>query len=66
MTKDRVSPTQEEKPMREETGANAEDRQWLSLSSNDRRIFVEALINPQPVNDRLRDTVRRHRQATGT
>ncbi|MER8631523.1 DUF1778 domain-containing protein [Mesorhizobium opportunistum] len=52
--------------MREETGANAEDRQWLSLSSNDHRIFVEVLINPQPVNDRLRDTVRRHRQATGT
>lgn len=26
---------------------------------------MDALINPQPVNDRLRDTVQRYRRATG-
>ncbi|RUU50566.1 hypothetical protein EOD04_33130 [Mesorhizobium sp. M2C.T.Ca.TU.009.01.2.1] len=35
------------------------------MSVNDRKVFVEALTNPRPVNDRLRDTVRRYRQATG-
>jgi uncharacterized protein (DUF1778 family) len=42
-----------------------EEHQRLDLSVRDREAFVEALLNPQPVNDRLRDTVRRYRQATG-
>jgi uncharacterized protein (DUF1778 family) len=42
-----------------------EEHQRLDLSVRDSQAFVEALIDPQPVNDRLRDTVRRYRQATG-
>lgn len=41
------------------------DQPRLDLSVDDRRAIVEALNNPQPVNDRLRDTVRRYRLATG-
>lgn len=42
-----------------------EEHQCLDLSVRDSERFVEALLNPQPVDDRLRDTVRRYRQATG-
>jgi uncharacterized protein (DUF1778 family) len=42
-----------------------EEHQRLDLSVRDSQAFVEALLNPQPVNDRLRDTVRRYRQTTG-
>ncbi len=42
-----------------------EQHQQLDLSARDSRAFVEALLNPKPVNDRLRDTVRRYRGATG-
>jgi uncharacterized protein (DUF1778 family) len=42
-----------------------EEHQRLDLSVRDSQAFVEALINPPPVNDRLRKTVRRYRQATG-
>ncbi|AZO38691.1 DUF1778 domain-containing protein [Mesorhizobium sp. M2A.F.Ca.ET.037.01.1.1] len=40
-------------------------RDGLNLPVNDRKVFIEALTNPRPANDRLRDTVRRYRQATG-
>ncbi len=42
-----------------------EDHQQLALSVRDSEAFVEALLNPQPVNDRLRDTVRRYREQAG-
>ncbi|MBZ9990113.1 DUF1778 domain-containing protein [Mesorhizobium sp. BH1-1-5] len=42
-----------------------EEHERLELSIRDSRAFVDALVNPKPVNDRLRDTVRRYRQATG-
>ncbi|MGO7542382.1 DUF1778 domain-containing protein [Rhizobium ruizarguesonis] len=42
-----------------------EDHQRLDLTVRDSQAFVEALINPTPVNDRLRDTIRRYRQTTG-
>jgi len=42
-----------------------EEHQRLDLSVRDSRAFVDALVNPKPVNDRLRETVRRYRQATG-
>jgi uncharacterized protein (DUF1778 family) len=42
-----------------------EEHQRLDLSVRDSQAFVAALLNPQPVNDRLRDTVRRYREATG-
>jgi uncharacterized protein (DUF1778 family) len=42
-----------------------DDHQRLDLSVRDSQAFVEALLNPQPVNDRLRDTVRRYREETG-
>ncbi len=42
-----------------------EEYQQLELSARDSEAFVEALLNPRPVNDRLRDTVRRYRAATG-
>ena len=41
-----------------------EEHQRIELSVRDSQAFVEALIRPQPVNDRLRDTVRRYRRAT--
>ena len=42
-----------------------EEHQRLELSIRDSEAFVEALLNPRPVNDRLRDTVGRYRRATG-
>ncbi|MBK1663728.1 hypothetical protein CKO38_07295 [Rhodospirillum rubrum] len=42
-----------------------EEHQRLDLSVRDSQAFVEALINPQPVNDRLRDTLERYRRTTG-
>jgi uncharacterized protein (DUF1778 family) len=42
-----------------------EEHQQLELSVRDSKAFVEALLNPRPVNARLRDTVRRYRAATG-
>jgi uncharacterized protein (DUF1778 family) len=41
-----------------------EKHQQLELSVRDSQAFVEALLNPRPVNDRLRETVRRYREAT--
>jgi uncharacterized protein (DUF1778 family) len=41
-----------------------EEHNQLSLSVRDSEAFVDAL-NPKPVNDRLRDTVRRYRERTG-
>lgn len=40
-----------------------EDNRQLELSVRDSEAFVEALLNPKPVNERLRDTVRRYREA---
>ena len=42
------------------------EHQQLALSVRDTQAFVEALLNPKPVNDRLRETVRRYRDARGT
>ena len=42
-----------------------EEHQQLELSVRDSKTFVEALLKPKPVNDRLRQTVRRYRHATG-
>ena len=42
-----------------------EDHQRLNLSLRDSQTFVDALLNPKPVNDRLRETVRRYRDTTG-
>ena len=42
-----------------------EEHQQLQLSARDSEAFVKALLHPKPVNDRLRDTVRRYRAATG-
>ena len=41
------------------------EHQQLELSVRDSQAFVDALLNPKPVNDRLRETVRRYREATG-
>ncbi|HXW27058.1 MAG TPA: DUF1778 domain-containing protein [Xanthobacteraceae bacterium] len=41
------------------------ERQQLELSVRDSWAFVEELLNSKPVNDRLRETVRRYREATG-
>ena len=35
------------------------------LSAAESRAFVDALLDPPPVNDRLRDSVRRHRAMAG-
>ena len=42
-----------------------EEHQQLALSVRDSEAFVDALMNPQPVNDRLRDTVSRYRAKAG-
>ena len=42
-----------------------EAHQRLDMTVRDSQTFVEALLNSQPVNDRLRETVRRYRTATG-
>lgn len=40
------------------------ERCSLELSIRDSRVFVKALLKSEPVNDRLRETVRRYRSAT--
>lgn len=42
-----------------------EEHSQLTLSVRDSEAFVDALLNPRPVNDRLRDTVRRYRERVG-
>ncbi|CAN7544194.1 DUF1778 domain-containing protein [Brucella pseudogrignonensis] len=42
-----------------------EEYRHLELSVRDSQAFVQALIEPQPVNERLSDTVRRYRERTG-
>lgn len=42
-----------------------EDHQRIKLSIRDAEAFVEALLNPPEPNERLRETIRRYRQATG-
>ena len=42
-----------------------EDHHRLELSLRDSEIFVDAILNPRPVGDRLAETVRRYRDATG-
>ena len=42
-----------------------EEHHQLALSVRDSEAFVDALMNPQPVNDRLRDTVSRYRAKAG-
>ena len=42
-----------------------EAHRQLELSVRDSQAFVAALLNPKPVNARLRETVRRYRGATG-
>jgi uncharacterized protein (DUF1778 family) len=42
-----------------------EEHQQLELSVHDSEAFVEALQNARPVNERLRDTVRRYRAVIG-
>jgi uncharacterized protein (DUF1778 family) len=42
-----------------------EEHRQLELSVRDSQAFVEALLNPKPINDRLRDTIRRYRETTG-
>ena len=37
----------------------------MVLSAADSRAFVDALLDPPPISDRLRDSVRRHRAMTG-
>ncbi|MBW7921424.1 MAG: DUF1778 domain-containing protein [Rubellimicrobium sp.] len=42
-----------------------EEHQHLELSVRDSQAFVRALLEPQPVNERLHDTIRRYREKTG-
>ncbi|MGH7103012.1 MAG: DUF1778 domain-containing protein [Acetobacteraceae bacterium] len=42
-----------------------EEHNQLALSVRDSETFVDALLNPGRVNDRLRDTVRRYRERGG-
>ena len=42
-----------------------EEHNRLILSVRDSEAFVDALLNPKPVNDHLRETVRRYRERSG-
>ncbi|MCW2318860.1 uncharacterized protein (DUF1778 family) [Rhodoblastus acidophilus] len=42
-----------------------EEHQYLALSVRDSEAFVQALVEPARVNERLGDTVRRYRERTG-
>ena len=42
-----------------------EEHQRFELSTRDSELFVKSLLEPAPVNERLRDTVRRYREAAG-
>jgi len=42
-----------------------EEHQRFDLSVKDSRAFVQALLDPAPVNDRLLDTVRHYRDVMG-
>jgi uncharacterized protein (DUF1778 family) len=42
-----------------------QEQQQLDLSVRDSEAFVDAMLHPQPLNDRLRETVRRYRETTG-
>jgi uncharacterized protein (DUF1778 family) len=42
-----------------------EEHHNLALSVRDSEAFVDAFLNPKPVNGRLRDTVRRYRERAG-
>ncbi|PSJ61773.1 DUF1778 domain-containing protein [Kumtagia ephedrae] len=42
-----------------------EEHRQLELSVRDSEAFVEAMLNPAPANDRLRETMRRYRETTG-
>ncbi|CAM5554686.1 hypothetical protein ATER59S_04566 [Aquamicrobium terrae] len=42
-----------------------EEHSQLALSLRDSEAFVDALLNPKPVNDRLRETVRRYCERAG-
>ncbi|MCW2319177.1 uncharacterized protein (DUF1778 family) [Rhodoblastus acidophilus] len=42
-----------------------EEHQHLALSLHDSQAFVQALVEPERVNERLRDTVHRYRERTG-
>jgi len=42
-----------------------EEHRQLQLSVRDSEAFVDALLNPKPINDRLRETIRRYREGTG-
>jgi uncharacterized protein (DUF1778 family) len=42
-----------------------EEHNQLALSVRDSEALVDALLNPKPVNGRLRDTVRRYRKRAG-
>lgn len=42
-----------------------EEHRQIELSVRDSEVFVDALLNPRPVNGRLQETVRRYRDATG-
>jgi uncharacterized protein (DUF1778 family) len=42
-----------------------EAHQRVELSVRDSEAFVQALLDPKPVNERLRETLRRYSEATG-
>ena len=42
-----------------------EEHTRIELSVNNSLAFAEALLNPEPLSERLRETARRYRRATG-
>lgn len=41
------------------------DHEIIQLSVRDQEIFVDALLNPKPLTDRMRDTMRRYKKLAG-
>lgn len=54
-------------PVRGHSGARlaADKDQQIDLSARDSQAVAKAFVDPSPVNDRLRETVRRYRNAIG-
>ncbi|WP_372019442.1 hypothetical protein [Tistrella mobilis] len=45
--------------------SSADEERRIDLSVRDSEAFVRALTDPQPLEDRLSDTIRRYRRRTG-
>jgi hypothetical protein len=53
------------KPMTCSSPPISEVNELIELSALDTKVFVQCVLEPVPVNERLRETIRRYREAIG-